>query len=46
MTFHHKNMFVDNSNIGLAIDNNTTEHVIQFKLLGIWLDNDLTFTTH
>ena len=44
MIFHHKNMIVDYRNVELIIDNNTTEHVTQFKLLGVWLHNNLTFT--
>ena len=39
-------MIVDYRNVKLIIDNNTIEHVTQFKLLGVWLDNNLTFTTH
>ena len=39
-------MIVDYRNVELIIDNNTTEHVTQFKLLGVLLDNNLTFTTH
>ena len=39
-------MIVDYRNVELIIDNNTIEHVTQFKLLGVWLDNNLTFTTN
>ena len=46
MTFHHKNLIVDYRNIELIINNKTTEHVKQFKLLGVWPDNNITFTTY
>ena len=39
-------MIVDYRNVELIIDNNTIEHETQFKHLGVWLDNSLTFTTH
>ena len=41
MIFHHKNMILDYNHVLLIIHNNTIEHEKQFKLLGIWLDNDL-----
>ena len=44
MIFHHDNMIVDWGNFELIIDNNTTEHVTEFKVLRFWLDNNLTFT--
>ena len=46
MIFDHKNMIVDDRNIEFITDNDTTEHVTQMKLLGVWLDNNLTFTIH
>ena len=45
MIFHHINMIVDYRKVELIIDNNTIEHVTQFNLLGVWLDNNLTFNT-
>ena len=39
-------MIVYYRNVELIIDSNTIEHVTQFKPLGVWLDNNLTFTTH
>ena len=45
MIFLHKNMIVDYRNVELIIDNNTIDHVTQFKLQGVWLNNNLTFTT-
>ena len=38
MIFHHENMIMVYRNVELITDNNTTEHVTQFKLLGIWLN--------
>ena len=46
MIFHYKNMIVDYRNVELIIYNNTTEHVTQFKLQGVWFDSNLIFTTH
>ena len=46
MIFHHKNMIVYYRNVELIIDNNTIEHVTQFKPLGVWLHNSLAFTIH
>ena len=37
-------MIIDYSNVELTLDNNTINHVTQFKLLGVWLDNNPTFT--
>ena len=39
-------MIVGYKNVELIIDNNAIEHVTQFKLLGVWLDPNLPFTTH
>ena len=39
-------MIVDYRNVVLITDNKTIEHVKQFKLLWVWLDNNLTFTRH
>ena len=39
-------MIVDYRNVELIINNNTIKHVTQFKLLWVWLDNNLTLTTH
>ena len=37
-------MIVDYRNVELIIDNNTNEHVTQFKYLRVGLDNNLAFT--
>ena len=39
-------MHVDYKLVELIIDNNTLKYVAHFKLLGVWLDNNLTFTIH
>ena len=39
-------MNVNYRNVELIIDNNTIDHVTQFILLGILVDNNLTFTIH
>ena len=39
-------MIVDYRNVELIIDDNTIEYVTEFKLLGVWLDNNLNFTIH
>ena len=44
--FYHKNIIVDYRNVELIIDNNTIEHVTQLRLHWVWVDNNLTFTTH
>ena len=37
---------VDYRNVELIIDNNAIKHIKTVKLLGDWLDNNLTVTTH
>ena len=39
-------MIVDHRNVGLIIDNITIGYVMQFKLLEVWFDNNLTLTIH
>ena len=46
MIFHHKNMIVDYRNAEFIIDSNTNKHEIQFKLIGVWLHNNLIFATY
>ena len=46
MILYHKSMIVDYRNAEVIIDNITIQQVTSFKLLGVWADNNLTFTTH
>ena len=39
-------MIVNYRNLELIIDNNTTEQLTQFKLLGVWLDNNFHYTLY